>query len=154
VKIRLALPSEAAVLARVINSAFVVEQFFVDGDRVTVAQVEEYLRKGQFLAVDDEGVMAGCVYLEPRGERAYLGLLSVDPSRQGGGLGSRLMAAAENHARGAGCRAVDLNVVNVREELPAFYARCGYLQTGTAPFPADTPTKIPCHFVCMSKTLA
>ena len=30
----------------------------------------------------DEGGLAGCVYLELRGERAYLGLLSVDPARQ------------------------------------------------------------------------
>lgn len=49
---------------------------------------------------------------------------------------------------------MDLQIVNVRQELPAFYVRLGYVADGTNPFPADVPTKIPCHFVKMWKALA
>jgi len=80
-------------------------------------------------------------------------LLSVDPSRQRSGLGSRLMAAAEERCRELGCHSADLQIVNLRQELPDFYRRRGYLPTGTAPFRPDLVTKMPCHFIKMSKPL-
>jgi len=43
--------------------------------------------------------------------------------------------------------------VNLRKELPDFYHRKGYIETGTAPFPPDLNPKLPCHFVKMSKPL-
>jgi hypothetical protein len=48
---------------------------------------------------------------------------------------------------------MDLQIVNLREELPAFYRKLGYEETGTAPFPTDVVTKLPCQFVKMSKVL-
>ena len=68
-------------------------------------------------------------------------------------IGRRLIAEAEEYARAHGCRFMDINVVNLRVELPSFYRALGYEETGTEPFPADSPTKLPCHFVCMSKPL-
>ena len=137
-------------ITRLINSAFQVESFFIEGDRISAEAVRRLMETGQFLIAEDEGI-SGCVYVEPRGDRAYLGLLSIDPSRQRSGLGSRLVASAEEHARAAGAGAMDLRIVNLRLELPEFYRRLGYLVTGTSPFPADTVTKRPCHFVNMSK---
>ncbi len=55
--------------------------------------------------------------------------------------------------RGPGCRFVDLRVVNLRQELPRFYQKLGYAQSGTEPFPEDTATLLPCHFLIMSKSL-
>jgi hypothetical protein len=48
---------------------------------------------------------------------------------------------------------MDLRTVNVREELPAFYRRAGYTETGTEPFPPEANPRLPCHFIVMSKTL-
>jgi hypothetical protein len=46
-------------------------------------------------------------------------------------------------------------VVNLRVELPPFYRGLGYRETGTEAFSSsESPTKLPCHFVCMSKALA
>ncbi len=151
--VRAATRGDAAAVTSLINLAFQVERFFVDGDRIAQSQVEALMEKGEFLLLDGDGAAAGCVYVERRGDRAYLGLLSVDPARQGSGAGSRLVTAAEERARAWGCRFMDLNIVNLREELPPFYRRRGYAETGQAPFPADTPTKLPCHFVKMTKAL-
>ena len=93
------------------------------------------------------------MYVELQGERAYFGLLAVDPARQHRGLGRRLIDEAENHARADGCHAMDLRIVNLREELPPFYRRLGYVETGTAPFPEGIKSKLPCHFVVMCKPL-
>ena len=154
VPIRLAVPSDAARITFVINAAFhIVEGFFIDGDRITQAEVEESLTKGAFIIAENGDTMSGCVYVELRGERSYLGLLSVDPSYQQGGLGSLLMNEAEQYCRERGSQVMDILIVNLREELPPFYIKRGYVETGTSPFPPESETKIPCHFINMSKPL-
>jgi len=149
--IRRAEAGEAEAIAALINSAFgPAEGFFIEGDRISADGVREHFAKGAFLVAGD---YAGCVYVEPRGDRAYLGLLSVAPERQGGGLGKQLTAEAEDFAREQGARFMDLRVVNLRHELPSMYRKLGYLETGTEPWPAGAPSKLPCSFICMTKAL-
>ena len=153
--IRTAVPADAANITGVINAAFrIAEGFFVDGPRISQAEVEQLLAKGSFLLAETDDKLNGCVYVELRGERSYLGLLSVDPSCQKSGLGSVLMVEAENYCRDRGSQFMDIYIVNLREELPAFYRRRGYVENGTTPFPDDVPTKVPCHFINMTKQLS
>jgi ribosomal protein S18 acetylase RimI-like enzyme len=152
--IRSAELADAPQITAVINAAFrIAEEFFIDGNRITQAEVEESLAKGAFLLAEANGNVNGCVYVEPRGERSYLGLLSVDPICQQGGLGSLLMTEAEKYCRERGSHYMDIVIVSLRDELPSFYEKRGYVESGTSPFPADVPTKIPCHFINMSKPL-
>jgi GNAT superfamily N-acetyltransferase len=153
-KIRVAELTDAPAIVGVINAAFrKAESFLIDRDRIDLKSVEDLLRKGKFLLAHDGGVIIGCVYVEMRGDRSYLGLLSVDPQGQKAGLGSLLMTAAEEYCRNAGSRVMDLRIVNVRQELPRFYHRLGYTENGTEPFTAGLNPKVPCHFVNMSKPL-
>jgi GNAT superfamily N-acetyltransferase len=151
---RFALASDAGALALLINAAFVVERPIFDGDRTSPEDVRTFLGKGQFLISEDASGLTGCVYVEIRGDRGYIGLLSVHPSRQGSGLGGTLMGAAEEFFRRANCIAVDLRVVSARTPLPAFYRHLGYTETHTEDLPANVQPKIPCHFIYMSKKLA
>jgi GNAT superfamily N-acetyltransferase len=152
--IRLALRADAVRITAVINAAFrIAEGFFIDGNRITQDEVEESLTKGAFILAENGDTLNGCVYVELRGERSYLGLLSVDPGCQQSGLGSLLMREAETYCRERGSRAMDILIVNLRDDLPAFYERRGYVRTGTTPFPPDIETRIPCHFINMSKSL-
>ncbi len=151
IAIRRADAAESEAVARVINAAFrPAEEFFAYGDRISVDEVRHYFKKGAFLVAGD---YFGVVYVELRGERAYFGLLSVDPAHQGGGTGRALIAAAEQFAQEHGCRHMDINVVNLRTELPPIYRRMGYVESGTLPWPEGVPSKVPCHFVCMEKRL-
>ncbi len=151
--VRTADLGDVEALVRLINSAFRVELPYIEGDRIDAAGVRSYMAKGKFLLAEDSSGLAGCVYVELRDDRGYLGLLGVDPQCQGTGLGRKLMDAAENFFRQAGCVAVDLRVISARAPLPAFYRHLGYLETGTAPFAPDVPVKVPCHYVLMSKTI-
>ncbi len=152
IPIRRAERGEADAIARVINAAFrPAEEFFVDGDRIAAEEVRDLFDRGDFLVAGDYD---GVVYVELRGERAYFGLLSVDPARQGGGIGRALVAAAEDYARTHACRYMDIRVVNLRTELLPLYQKLGYAQTGTEPWPGGAPSKLPCHFLCMEKALA
>jgi len=150
---RFADSADVEAITNLINLAFRVEKFFVDSDRINSLEVCGRTETGRFILAGAGDTPHGCVYVELRGNRAYIGLLSVDPARQGVGLGSRLMAEAERFARQNGCCFADLSVVNLRQELPAFYRRLGYVEMGTAPFPADVVTKLACHFVTMTKVL-
>jgi len=153
IRTRLAAPSDVDALVRLINAAFVVERPVFDGDRTRAEGVRAYLEKGRFLIAEDSAGLAGCVYVEIRGDRGYIGLLSVDPPRQGSGLGRNLMEAAEKFFREANCIAVDLRVVSARAPLPSFYRHLGYSEVGTSDLPADAHAKIPCQFIHMSKKL-
>ncbi len=153
--LRLATVADAPTLARIINDAFIVEAFFKIGDRTSADEVVELMiGGGEFLIVDDaEGNLAGCVYLKCRGERAYFGMLSIDPARQGRGLGRALVESVEGRARDRGCRFMDIHIVNLREELPAYYRRLGYAERGTLPFSDPERASRPCHFIVMTKPL-
>lgn len=153
-QVRIAETEDVGKITVLINSAFrFAEGFFVEGDRIEVKEVIDSLSTGKFLLAEEEGTLVGCVYVEPRGEQAYLGLLSVDPSRQQSGVGSLLMGEAETYCSGLGCRFMDIKIVNLRKELPGFYRRRGYVKTGTSSFPADVKTRQPCYFIDMAKPL-
>ena len=155
VTIRLAQQKDAGQVTDLINAAFaLVERFFIDSDRINLEEVNAFLRSGQFLLAEDEGSVVACAYLEQQGDHTYLGLLSVDPSRQGSGLGSLLMNAAEAYGKKIGSRFMDVKVVNLRTELLPYYRKRGYIDTGTSPFPEDIKTKLPCWFIEMSKPLS
>ena len=151
---RFATEADTEALILLINSAFQVEKFFKVGERTDAAEVAAHLESGRFLLLEDEAGIAGSVYIEVKGDRGYFGMLSVDPARQRGGIGRRLIAAAEEFCREQGCRFMDITIVDVRTELPAIYEKFGYRITGSAPFPSEQmPVKLPCSFILMEKEL-
>jgi GNAT superfamily N-acetyltransferase len=95
-----------------------------------------------FLAFDGTS-LAGCIFLDDRGDHAYVGKLAVEPSLQGRGIGRRLMEAAENEARRRGKRFLELQT---RVELianHATFARLGFRETArTAHAGYDRPTSL------------
>jgi N-acetylglutamate synthase-like GNAT family acetyltransferase len=153
--IRFAEESDLPALTALINAAFKVETFFIRGDRLTPEDALTYFRKGRFLLAENNGVLAGVVYVELRGDRSYLGLLSVNPDLQKTGLGRRLMAAAEEFAREMGSHHMDLTVVNLRAELPPLYRKLGYTENGAEPIRPEMVPRVtqPCHFIKMTKPL-
>jgi len=151
--LRKAGPADANRIAALVNRAFLAESWFKSADRTNVDQVRELLSKGVFLLLEEEARPLACVYLEPRGNRVYLGMLSVEQDAQGRGIGRRMMQEAENFARRSGHVAIDLRIVHVRTELPPYYRKLGYVESGTEPAPDFPGVKIPIHFVLMSKSL-
>jgi hypothetical protein len=63
------------------------------------------------------------------------------------------MQEAEAWARGRGCKAIDIRIVNLRTELPAIYRKFGFVETGTEILSDTTKFTQPVHFVRMSKEL-
>ena len=151
--LREAAPADADRIAALVNRAFLAESWFKSVDRTNPEQVRELMSKGVFLLLEEDARLLACVYLEPRGDRVYLGMLSVEQDAQGRGIGRCMMQQAEDFARRAGHVAIDLRIVHLREELPPYYRKLGYVESGTEPAPDFPGVKVPIHFVLMSKSL-
>ena len=152
--LRPAKGQDVEAIVRLVNVAFLAERPFIKGDRINAEGVQEMLARGRFLLAEQDGVLAACVFVNPQGERAHLGLVSVDPALQGKGLGSRLMAAVEVYCRATGYREMELRFINHRTDLARFYQKMGYAETGvTEQLPDQTRVKVPFHFVQMCKRL-
>jgi GNAT superfamily N-acetyltransferase len=152
-QIRPATPADIAAIVRLVNRAFVAESPWVEGERINLDGLHELWARGKFLVGEEDGTLTACVFIEPRGERAHLGLVSIDPTRQGTGLGSQLMSAAEAHCRETGFHEMELRFINHRTELERFYRRTGFVPTGITEAPGSHRVKIPFHFVQMIKAL-
>ena len=103
--------------------------------------------------------LLGCVWLEPVDSATwYLGMLTIRPDLQNCGYGRAVLSEAEAFVRNHGGERVRMVVVNIRDELIAWYLRRGYALTGeTKPFPYDSQfgkaTRDDLKFVVLEKRL-
>lgn len=118
------------------------EADLLDGQRIDPEALDDILTDASqsLLLAKQDDADVGCVCVSDRGSGlAYLGLLTVAPERQAGGIGRALLAAgeAEAHAR-FGATRIEMTVIIQRVELIQWYRRRGYRETGeTRPFPVD-----------------
>ncbi|HMK10433.1 MAG TPA: GNAT family N-acetyltransferase [Acidimicrobiales bacterium] len=115
------------------------EAGILTGPRTSLAEVDELIAQPdtRFLLAEHDGDLVGCVLIEKHGEDGYFGMFSIDPRVQTGGLGGALLAQAEDAARDLwDARGMTAVVINLRDNLIAWYERRGYTLTGrTEPFP-------------------
>lgn len=120
------------------------EADLLDGQRTDVEALRAMIEDPAYviLLAERGDALAGCVSVTDKGDGlAYLGMLSVDPERQGEGLGRKLISAAEDEGRSRfGADRMEMTVIVQRRELIDWYVRCGYAETGeTRPFPSTDP---------------
>ena len=117
------------------------EADLIDGsirtDETTLKQLIEK-PAATILKIQQDNKTLGCVYLEKKDERLYLGMLTVDPEIQALGIGKQLLRAADEYGRQNNCNTIEMTVISVRQELIKWYERNGYHQTTKRePFPSD-----------------
>ncbi len=155
IHVRIATAADIAAMISVVNAAFAIEDF-IDGTRTDEERLSEMMHKGTFLVAEDAGRrIVASVYTEMRKERAYFGMLAVDPKAQGMGLGRKMVSAAEEFCREQGARFMDITVLTLRPELPPFYRRFGYIEARIEEFKPSRPLKpgVECKAIVMTKSL-
>jgi len=142
------MPVTKAVLADVpqlnvlVNSAYrgetskqgwTTEADLLDGMRIDEEMLTEYFSNDNIIILkntDESGIINGCVYLEVRKPKLYVGMFSVSPSLQGKGIGRDLLLAAEEQAKQLDIHILSMTVISIRHELIDWYKRRGYQPTG------------------------
>lgn len=108
------------------------EADLLDGTRVEASLLAEELARGvSLIMAQDSGELLGCYHFEMKdATTAYVGMITVDPLRQGQGVGKDLLANATARARQLGAKVLKLTVLSERKELIEYYQRRGFSFTG------------------------
>ncbi|MCZ7461712.1 GNAT family N-acetyltransferase [Streptomyces sp. WMMC940] len=121
------------------RAGWTTEADILDGQRTDPEGVRQVIGASgsRLLVVRRDDELVACCQLEHRGDAAYFGMFAVRPGLQGGGLGRLVITEAERLVREVwGVTEMHMTVISVREELIAWYERCGYRRTGRmTPFP-------------------
>jgi GNAT superfamily N-acetyltransferase len=185
---------QLAALVQLVNDAYDVAEdgmWKVKGFRTTLPEMVSIIQEGRLIVAkrhttlneadvnDDahdatkEYPMVGCVKVErlkehqepqqqPVGE---WGMLVVDPTLRGQGIGRQLVLAAEGWAKQQGCVQVQLELLTPRtwkhsfkEYAREWYLRLGYVALRTEPFEGDYGHLVdylatPCDFTIYRKAL-
>lgn len=162
-EVRLATAADLPALKALVESAYrgdaarggwTHEADLLEGERVTAedlaAQLAQPAMRVLVLPAAD-GTLPATISITDLGAKssadegvAYLGMFAVDPALQAGGIGRRMIAAAEDWAmRAFGAHTMRMTVISTRAELIAWYIRRGYVDTGrTSPFPIPEITHL------------
>jgi GNAT superfamily N-acetyltransferase len=132
---------ESAYRGDASRAGWTTEADLLEGRRTGADEVGDCIRRpgSLILLAERDGVegLLACAHVASEDGAGYFGMFSVRPSLQGAGLGKALLAEAERLAGDVwGLPAMRMTVIDVRDELIAFYQRRGYRRTGILkPFP-------------------
>jgi ribosomal protein S18 acetylase RimI-like enzyme len=119
------------------------EADLLGGQRTNPDDVRSCIERAQsvVLLAERDAELIACCHVAAEDGAGYFGMFSVRPTLQGGGIGKQVIAEAERIAREDWrLPAIRMTVIDVRDELIAFYERRGYVRTGIKkPFPYGDP---------------
>ena len=147
-RFRMATPADLESIVVLVTSAYrgesskagwTTEADFLDGNRIDrEVLAQDIVRpRSRVLVAERDGTMLACAHVCEEHGAGYFGMFSVQPTLQGGGVGKAVLAEAERIVREEwALPAMRMTVIDIREELIAFYERRGYARTGIKkPFP-------------------
>jgi DNA-binding MarR family transcriptional regulator/GNAT superfamily N-acetyltransferase len=98
-----------------------------DVDKGISAEGDELrLPAGMLLVATLHGTPVGCGALKLAGDHAYLKRMWVDDNQRGLGIGRRLLAELEHHARAQGAKTARLETNKALQEAVTMYRAAGY----------------------------
>jgi GNAT superfamily N-acetyltransferase len=121
------------------KQGWTTEADLLDGQRIDPDVLRRDIERprSRIIIAERDGLLLACAHVAEEDGAGYFGMFSVQPDLQGGGVGKALLAEAERVAGGEWeLPAMRMTVIDLRDELIAFYERRGYARTGIKkPFP-------------------
>jgi ribosomal protein S18 acetylase RimI-like enzyme len=131
--IRAARPDDLSAIEAIIAASFAL--YVPRMDRPPGPMLDDYaahVAAGRATVFEQDGRVVGLAVLTPDADHALLDVVAVDPACQGRGIGPKLMAHAEQVARGLGYREIRLYTNEAMTENLPLYRRLGYEETHRA----------------------
>ncbi|SEH29065.1 GNAT family N-acetyltransferase [Rhizobium sp. NFR12] len=97
--------------------------------RLTPASLAQKARDETAFVAEEDGKLAGCVFLKPEHGCLYVGKLAISPAFQNRGLGRRLLSVAEDIARQHGLPALRLETRIELTSNHATFEKWGFVRT-------------------------
>ncbi|MGO1073066.1 GNAT family N-acetyltransferase [Lysobacter sp. CA199] len=147
------------------RAGWTTEADFLEGRRTGADDINECLGKPHSVILiaergDESRALLACAHVAEEEGAGYFGMFSVQPNLQGGGIGKQVIDEAERIVREEWrLPAMRMTVIDIRDELIAFYERRGYVRTGRLkPFPYGDerfglPKRDDLRFEVLEKTL-
>ena len=130
--IRLATAADVATVERVVQDAYAM--YVARMGKPPAPMHDDYAARiaaGSVYVLED-GDVVGVLVVVPERDALLLDNVAVAPAAQHRGLGGRLIAFAEQHARDLGLKAVRLYTNELMVENISLYSRLGYCETHRA----------------------
>ncbi|QDH69372.1 GNAT family N-acetyltransferase [Marilutibacter alkalisoli] len=168
---RLAEEADIPALVELVTSSYrgdasragwTTEADLLDGNRIDPDVLRHDIQRprSHVIIAERDGAMIACAHVADDDGAGYFGMFSVAPTAQGNGLGRAVLAEAERVVReDLDLATMRMTVIDVREELIAWYERRGYRRTGIRkPFPYGDerfgiPKRDDLRFEVLEKTL-
>lgn len=160
---------DVSALEKLVNSAYrgetskqgwTTEANLLQGKRIDANELSLLIqnKENTILKFTKNNTIIGCVLLVNKGDKIYLGMLTVSPNLQNSGIGKQLLKEAEAHALKLNINKIVMTVISIRKELIAWYNRHGFVDTGARePFPLNNTdaviSKQPLEFVILEKII-
>jgi ribosomal protein S18 acetylase RimI-like enzyme len=169
-KVSRAILSDIPEMNKLVNHAYrgeeakkgwTFESDLIEGDKRTSEKdlLLLFLKKESIFLVakNEEEKLVGSVYLEAKNDNLYLGMLSVEPTLQGKGIGKLLVSNAIQYGQSLGLEKIQIQVIHRRQELILWYEKLGFI-TSEKILPFEVPLefgkpKVALHFIEMNLTL-
>ena len=139
IRIRQALPAEAATLHRLIRRAmaFYAEKSQIktplDADLESAADLAVHIRHDLVLVAQEQDELVGTVRLVRQDKAtAWFTRFAVLPEKQRSGIGQLLLEAAVSQLRQQGCRQLLLHTALTNQQLVGFYQARGFVLLHTS----------------------
>jgi GNAT superfamily N-acetyltransferase len=134
-------------LLSLILSAFAYMDGVIDppssAHRLTVEGLAHKAREEIGFVAMNGDTLVGCLFCRPEAECLYLGKLAVVPERHGGGIGRRMLAAAEDLAHDRNLPVLRLETRVELTDNHRTFARWGFVKTAENAHPGfSRPTSI------------
>jgi GNAT superfamily N-acetyltransferase len=130
-RIRVATAADVPAIADIVDQAY--QHYIARIGKPPGPMLDDYAARvleGTVWVLEEGGVIAAIIVLLPAPNYLLLDNIAVRPTRQGLGLGSRLLAFAEDEALRRGYREIRLYTHETMVENQRLYASIGYQETG------------------------
>jgi ribosomal protein S18 acetylase RimI-like enzyme len=130
-RIRPATIADVPAIVELVNQAY--RHYIARMGKLPGPMLDDYAARvleGTVWVLEEGAVIAAIIVLLPASNYLLLDNIAVSPTRQGFGLGRRLLAFAEAEAMRRGYREIRLYTHETMVENQRLYASIGYVETG------------------------